>query len=439
MFTLSLTVLSACSNTNISQNQSQFALEPETVTQIQASTEATTELDKEITPKEHTNTEILTLSESKFNQFVAEKLCPIDYIFNIKNDIYEDFVKEFGITKAVVLSDERAYLTYKSPQGGDIYVYFWYAGGWATRHSIYRENILKYADFGDLTGKTAEDVAKIDSNVNYYMSRKGGANWLSQHLLEDGLLTIWYNSKDTVYKVMFDENYLYINSNGDGYDYNTDFTLQNEIIPTKYKGSQILTLSEESFNTLMKEEVEMIDVVECMQNRKTEYLHSLSYFSKKYGETKAVEISDNTAYSIYKSPQGGYVYVYFYDVGGNYWCKSHIAYRENVLRYDDFKVLTGGLTPAELKALNSVKGEIPHYTVADVANIDSGVNAYLSNIDKEDSTWWYWDSYHVLEDGLFIIRYNAREDNRIIRMEFYENFVYNENEYSRFNHDFRIE
>ena len=244
MFTLSLTVLGACSNTNTAQNQSQSALESETITQTQSSTEAPTELDREIIPQDNVDKEIITLTEEQFKQFFAEDRVRIMYYFMNDTTIsasYDELVKRYGMTKTVCFEgyrfsntfeeidrfgyepayDCRAYAIYESPYGGYLYVYFIKqenSENWIRSHAVYRENILSYEDFGDLTGKTAEDVEKIDSIVKYYREAPpetvfGDTTlWLSYHLLEDGILEIYYDSakNNQITKVTYADDFIYV-------------------------------------------------------------------------------------------------------------------------------------------------------------------------------------------------------------------------------------
>ena len=252
MFTLSLTVLSACSNTNISQNKSQSASEPEIVTQTQVSTEATTELDKEIIPQDNVDKEIITLTEAQFKQFFAEDRVRLMYYKGndrIIRSSYEEHIKEYGVTKTIYLDgyrfsntfDEcdrfgykpeyncRAYAIYKSPYGGYLYVYFTALNNenWQRSHAVYRENVLSYEDFGDLTGKTAEDVEKIDSVVEYYKEAPietvfgNKTHWSSYHLLEDGILEIYYDcaKNNEVFQVKYAEDFIYVMGIHDTYDF----------------------------------------------------------------------------------------------------------------------------------------------------------------------------------------------------------------------------
>ena len=251
MFVFALSVLSACSSVNIAQNQSQSTLESQTITQTQPITEAPTELDREITPQDNVDKEMITLTEEQFKQFFNEdKVRILGYFTNDSYDSYsyDDIVNKYRSTKTVIFEggrykefilDEvekelygdlyiaRAYCVYKSPYGGYLYVYFITDNNqyWLRTHGVYRESILSYEDFGDLTGKTAEDVEKIDGIVKYYKAafpdNPNETTWASYHLLEDGILEIYYDGKknNEICNVVYKENYIYIIGPEHRYDF----------------------------------------------------------------------------------------------------------------------------------------------------------------------------------------------------------------------------
>lgn len=257
---LLMCVFCACGNRNTAQSQSQSSSEYETVTETQAESqetiEAPTELDREIIPQDNVDKEIVTLTEAQFKQYFEEEEVRLTYYFMNDNvGSYEEIIKKYGATKTVYFKGDRyssyvesgsdlvskehtytarAYAIYKSPYGGYLYVYFVTESDeydyWTRSHAVYRENILSYEDFGDLTGKTAEDVEKIDGIVKYHKAAATGSSlnpnmWESYHLLEDGILEISYSTQDNkIIQVRYEDNYVYIW----GPEYRFDFILEEQ-------------------------------------------------------------------------------------------------------------------------------------------------------------------------------------------------------------------
>lgn len=117
--------------------------------------------------------------------------------------------------------------------------------------------------------------------------------------------------------------------------------------------------------------------------------------------------NDDSAYSIYKTAEGGLVYC-FYTKESYSWILHHASYLKNTLTKKEF---------SNLKKGNSIE---------DVAKIDlafSSINDYTSkmNFNKEKSI-------HLLKDSLLVIEYEAKDQGMTIKnLTFYDDYKYIEN------------
>lgn len=163
---------------------------------------------------ELTNHKIATLDEEHFEQFV-DYLTDYALIGGNGTRFYTDVVKKLGKTHSVVLSEDRAYLVYKTSAGGKAYLSFWRdvspnAIVWLFTNAFYIDEVRSYEEFSDLVGKTADDVEKIDSSVNYYRPEsESKSSWQSVHYLEDGLLVITYNKNNIVEKIHLEKDRIF--------------------------------------------------------------------------------------------------------------------------------------------------------------------------------------------------------------------------------------
>lgn len=207
--------LTACNN-NITDNTSSKEINTVQTNSTETQSSITeTETEKEVPDiLELTNHKTATLDEEHFEQFV-DYLTDYALIGGNGTRFYTDVVKKLGKTHSVVLSEDRAYLVYKTEAGGKAYLSFWRdvspnAIVWLFTNAFYIDEVRSYEEFSDLVGKTADDVEKIDSSVNYYRPEsESKSSWQSVHYLEDGLLVITYNKNNIVEKIHLEKDRIF--------------------------------------------------------------------------------------------------------------------------------------------------------------------------------------------------------------------------------------
>ena len=143
-------------------------------------------------------------------------------------------------------------------------------------------------------------------------------------------------------------------------------------------------------------------------------LTGLRFYNPTYGyqqwmyileEEMPVELlrrtSEETAYTIYQTSEGGLFYAFFIDEYG-YWTYSHGAYMKKALTKSDFDFVKEGTSAVE------------------VQKVDPIINVYLSCYEDAEEPV----SYHLLKDGILCIRYTRSESDLTVQsMEFGEDFV----------------
>ncbi len=143
-------------------------------------------------------------------------------------------------------------------------------------------------------------------------------------------------------------------------------------------------------------------------------LTGLRFYNPTYGyqqwmyileEEMPVELlrrtSEETAYTIYQTSEGGLFYAFFIDEYG-YWIYSHGAYMKKALTKSDFDSVKEGTSAAE------------------VQKVDPVTDVYISCFEDNEEPV----SYHLLKDGILCIRYTRSESDLTVQgMEFSKNFA----------------
>ena len=119
----------------------------------------------------------------------------------------------------------------------------------------------------------------------------------------------------------------------------------------------------------------------------------------------------DTAYALYKSDSGGYLYIFFTNEGSHY-AYSHWAYMEKRLSMADFAQI-------ELDDLRNEVLMIDHgcRTVVQSAEGYESLIRWSPNIPNTES-----QTFHILEDGLLVIRYD--EGGRVKQINFRKDYIY---------------
>jgi len=128
---------------------------------------------------------------------------------------------------------------------------------------------------------------------------------------------------------------------------------------------------------------------------------------------------DSTAYTIYKTDEGGMVYMFYVNRYSN-WTLYRMVYLETELSHQDF---------LKLKVGDSIE---------DVEKIDSGLRSMRNVIKSLPNTHeivWLSSYVHLLRDGNIVIQYTEADDKsmRIENITFHEDFKHIVNEFDIFN------
>lgn len=120
----------------------------------------------------------------------------------------------------------------------------------------------------------------------------------------------------------------------------------------------------------------------------------------------------DSAYALYKSGDGGYLYVFF-DKQGTEYHYSHWAYMGQRLKIADFEHIQLGDLRNEVFMVDPACR-----TLVQAAEEYPQLIQWSPYIPQTDS-----HTFHILEDGLLVIRYD--EEDRVQQMIFKDDYVYN--------------